>query len=189
MLDSICVLCVLDQLLFVLVFFVFWPVQAGQTTTLIFLSFAALLLKLLSSVQLGARCARVVAAGSMPENPSEVAGPIGVRDSSGCLCVAVCSSTCLQEWATLLRACGWRGSNDRLFELCNMIVSNDIFAWYQMGRGGDPGAWHVETQQGSGTKACAFVFCVSDRCFLFFMIAGPRCQRSRGWIRACRAEI
>ena len=92
-------------------------------------------------MQLGARCARVVAAGSMPENPSEVAGPIGVRDSSGCLCVAVCSSTCLQEWATLLRACGWRGSNDRLFELCNMIVSNDIFAWYQMGRGGDPGAW------------------------------------------------
>ena len=55
-------------------------------------------------------------------------------------CFTLCLA-CLQDWATLLRACGWQGSSDRLAELCEMLVSNDVRNWFQLGRCGDPGTW------------------------------------------------
>ena len=41
----------------------------------------------------------------------------------------------------LLRTCEWHGSNDRLVELCKMLVINDVCKWYQLGRCGVPDTW------------------------------------------------
>ncbi len=40
-----------------------------------------------------------------------------------------------------LAAQGWNQSEDRLQALCEMFVVNEVVAWHQLGRAGDPGRW------------------------------------------------
>ena len=61
-------------------------------------------------------------------------------------CVAMCAqvawhASCQQEWHDLLMAFGWNKDSARLLRLCEMVVCNDLYKWFQLVRAGDPSTW------------------------------------------------
>ena len=51
-----------------------------------------------------------------------------------------CLNIC-EEWYNVLATCWKHGSKQRLHALCDLLIANDFFSWYQLDHAVDPDEW------------------------------------------------
>ena len=93
----------------------------------------------------------------------------------------------LREWKGILESQGWRGTVQRLNELCEFLVDEGL-TWRMLGLMGDPSEWapQFSAQELQGVKALAMRKPSRSRLFFYLFVGGGHQSGIRSPRRAPR---